>query len=438
MLGGKILKFLIFLIFLFAPLSSSAGVREYVLANGLKVIMTEDHTSPLAVFQIWYRVGSRDEVSGRTGMSHLLEHMMFKGTPKYGSKVLSRTVRSHGGSDNAGTSKDYTFYHQILPSKDIGLSLKFESDRMKNLILDKGETLAERSVVMEERRWRYENDPQRSLFEEVIATSFMVHPYRWPVVGWMSDLASINREDLAAYYREYYSPDNAVIVVSGDIEPDELMEKIRAYFSAIKPGSEKESFVTTEPPQKGEKRVYLNREAELPHIIAVYHTPSFPHEDSAALEVLATVLSEGKSSRLHKSLVYDKELALSAYASYSGLYKDPFIFTLEATAAPGRDVSEVERALYAEVEALKEKPPSEFELQKAKNQIEASFIMEQDSVFFQAQVLGMFEMLGGWRLMDKYLEGIRNVTTEDVKRVAARYLLPDNRTVGILVPEKAD
>jgi zinc protease len=438
MRGAKILNLLIFLAFLFHPLHSAAGVREYTLANGLKVLMTEDHTSPIAVFQIWYRVGSRDEVSGRTGMSHLLEHMMFKGTPKYGPKVLSRTVGRYGGNDNAGTSRDFTYYHQVLPSDRIELSLQFESDRMRNLILDEKETSAERSVVMEERRWRLEDDPQGSLLEGVVAEAFMVHPYRWPVIGWMPDLASIGREDLAAYYRRYYSPDNAVIVISGDIDPDELMGKITDCFSAIEPGPERESFVSAEPPQRGERRVKLRREAELPHIIAVYHAPSFPHGDSAALEVLATILSEGKSSRLYRSLVYEKKLALNASASYSGLYKDPFLFFLEATAAPGQDVSELEQALYAEVERIKAEPPSEFELQKAKNQIEASFVMDQDSVFLQAQVIGMFEMLGDWRLKDSYLEGIRNVTAGDVQGVAAKYIHPDNRTVGVLVPEKAE
>lgn len=434
----KLLISLIFLIFILCPLSSDAGVREYALPNGLKVLMTEDHTSPIAVFQIWYRVGSRDEVSGRTGMSHLLEHMMFKGTRKYGPKVLSRTVGRYGGTDNAGTSRDFTYYHQILPSDRIGLSLDFESDRMRNLILDEKETVSERNVVMEERRWRLEDDPQSSLYEEVMAEAFMVHPYRWPVLGWRPDLASITREDLAAYYRKYYSPDNAVIVVAGDIDPDELIGKIRDYFSAIGTGPERESFVSGEPPQSGERRVYLRREAELPYVVAAYHTPSFPDEDSAALEVLATILSDGKSSRLYKSLVYEKKIALDASASYNGLYKDPFLFFLDATPAPGQDVSGLEQALYAEVERIRAEPPSEFELQKAKNQIEASFVMEQDSVFLQAQVLGMFEMLGGWRLKDAYLEGIRSVTAGDVQRVAEKYIRPDNRTVGILMPEKAE
>jgi zinc protease len=434
----NLLIFLIFLIVLFSATSYAAGVREYVLPNGLKVLMTEDHTSPIAVFQIWYRVGSRDEISGRTGMSHLLEHMMFKGTEKYGPKVLSRTVGRYGGSDNAGTSRDYTYYHEILPSDRIGLPLEFESDRMRNLVLQEKETLSERSVVMEERRWRLEDDPQGSLFEEVIAEAFMVHPYRWPVLGWRPDLASITREDLAAYYRKYYSPDNAVIVVAGDIDSDELIGKIGDYFSPIGRGPERESFVSSEPQQRGERRVRLRREAELPHVVAAYHTPSFPDADSAALEVLATILSDGKSSRLYKTLVYEKKLALDASASYEGLYKDPFLFFLDATPAPGQDVSGLEEALYAEVERIKAEPPSEFELQKAKNQIEASFVMEQDSVFLQAQVLGMFEMLGGWRLKDAYLEGIRNVTAGDVQRVAAKYVRPENRTVGILVPERAE
>jgi zinc protease len=407
-----------------------------MLPNGLKVLAVEDHKSPIAVFQIWYRVGSRNEVSGRTGLSHLLEHMMFKGTPKFGSKVLSTTVQRYGGTDNAFTSRDYTAYFQILPSDKIWLSLEFESDRMKNLILAPGETLSERSVVMEERRLRYEDDPQNSLYEETVAAAFKVHPYGRPVIGWMPDLDNIGRDDLANHYRKHYSPENAFIVVAGDIDTEEMLKNIEDEFSKIESGTPPRSFVSSEPPQRGEKRVYLRREAELPHIVAIYHTPVFPDMDSYALEVLNMILSGGKSGRLYKSLVYEKRIALSASASYYGSMKDPFLFSLGATATPGTDINELEQALYSEVESIKKDGPTDFELQKVKNQLEAEFIMDQDSIFYQAMLIGIMEIIGDWKLKDSYLENIRKITAADVIRVAKKYLNEDNRTVGILVPEK--
>ncbi|MDO8746547.1 MAG: pitrilysin family protein, partial [Thermodesulfovibrionales bacterium] len=220
----KKLALLIFIILLL-PLSLSARVNEYKLDNGLKVLVIEDHQAPLATFQIWYRVGSRDEPAGKSGISHLLEHMMFKGTPKYGSKAFSKMVKKKGGVDNAFTTKDYTMYYQTLASDRIDISIELEADRMQNLILDTKEVIAERDVVMEERRMRYEDDPQNSLYEEVLAAAFKSHPYHWPVIGWMSDISSIERDGLLSHYKAYYSPDNAVIVVSGDVQADEVIKK---------------------------------------------------------------------------------------------------------------------------------------------------------------------------------------------------------------------
>ena len=427
---------LLLIVILLLPLSLSAEVKEYKLDNGLKVLVIEDHKAPLATFQIWYRVGSRDEPAGKSDLSHLLEHMMFKGTPKYGSKEFSKMVKKKGGVDNAFTTKDYTMYYQTLASDRIDISIELEADRMQNLILDPKEVIAERDVVMEERRMRYEDDPQNSLYEEVLAAAFKSHPYHWPVIGWMSDISSIEREGLLSHYKAYYSPDNAVIVVSGDVQADEIIKKIKASFGDISPTSGRAVVTSKETEQKGERRVSLKREAELPYIIAVYHTPSFPNKDSYALEVLEMILSGGKSSRLYRSIVYEKKLAISASADYSGFNKDPYLFLFDATAAPGKDIMDVDNALYAEIEKIKKELPSEREVQKAKNQIEASFVMGQDSIYFQAQITGMFEMLGSWELKEQYLENIREITPEDVSRVAKKYLHEDNRTVGILIPIK--
>jgi zinc protease len=414
----------------------SNGVKEYKLGNGLRVLFIEEHKAPVATFQVWYRAGLRNEPTGKSGLSHLLEHMMFKGTPKYGPKTFSRIVQKNGGTDNAYTTKDYTAYFELFSSDRITLSIDLEADRMRNLTLDPEEILSERSVVMEERSLRYEDDPQNSLFEEVVAAAFKVHPYQRPVIGWMSDLKSVEREDLYNYYKAHYSPDNAVVIIVGDVNADEIMGKISRSFGNITPGLSRKNITYTEPEQRGEKRVLLRREAELPYILIAYHTPSFPDEDSYALDVLSLILSNGKSSRLYQSLVYEKKISISASADYSGFNKDPYLFFFSATASPDKDIKEVEDSLYSEIDRIKTEPPSEREIQKAKNQIESSFIMGQDSIYIQAMKYGIFEIIGDWRLIDRYLDGIRKITPEDVARVAKKYFKEDNRTVGILIPTK--
>jgi zinc protease len=431
---GRI-SLLVFFLTVYLPLAFPEEVKEYQLDNGLKVLVVEDHKAPIATFQVWYRVGSRNEPRGKTGISHLLEHMMFKGTPDFGSKVFSRLVQKNGGIDNAFTTKDYTTYYQTLASDRIDLSIELESDRMQNLLLKPEDVRSERDVVKEERRLRYEDNPQRALFEEVVATAFKVHPYRNPVIGWMSDISSINREDLHSYYRRYYSPGNAFIVVSGDVNADQIFQKIKSSFGSLPAFSGLETVTSVEPPQNGEKRVRLvKKDARLPYVLIAYHVPSYPHKDGAPLDILSTILS-GKSGRLYRSIVRDKKIAISAFSSYSGLYIDPYLFFLGGTASPGSDIGSLERSLYEEIERIKSEPPSGREIQKAKNQTEASLIMGQDSIFFQAELLGMFEILGDWRLRDRYLEEIRLVTPEDVQRVARKYFTENNRTVGILMPE---
>ena len=430
--------YLAFLFILFPVILYGADVQEYTLRNGLKVLIVEEHKAPVATFQIWYRVGSRDEPAGKSGLSHLLEHMMFKGTALYGPSVLSKIVQKNGGTDNAYTTKDYTVYFELFASDRITLAIDLEADRMQNLRLEKQEVISERKVVMEERRLRYEDDPQNSLFEEVVAAAFKVHPYQRPVIGWMSDLQSIERDDLLHYYKTYYAPQNAVIVVVGDVNAKDMMERIRSSFEDRASDTSIRGISYGEPEQRGEKRLFLKKEAELPFIITAYHVPSFPHEDSYALDVLHLVLSGGKSSRLYQSLVYEKKVALSASADFSGFNRDPYLFFFFATASPGKHINDVEDALHEEIEKLRKSPPSEREIQKAINQIESSFVMGQDSIYVQAMQYGMFEMLGDWRLMDKYLAGVRKVTQKDVVRVAEKYLREENRTVGILIPTKQE
>ncbi len=433
----KYIRVLIAFLFLLTPSHALATeVKEYQLKNGIKVIIIEEHKAPVATFQVWYKVGARDELGGKSGLSHLLEHMMFKGTARYGPSEFSRIIQKNGGTDNAYTTKDYTVYFEIMPSDKISLAIELEADRMKNLKIVEEEFISERDVVLEERRLRYEDDPQNALFEEVVAAAFKVHPYQRPVIGWMSDIKSIERDDLFSYYKTWYTPENALLIVMGDVNADDIIKKVRDSFEDIPAGNFKKNMEYTEPEQKGERRVFIKKEAELPYLLVAYHTTNFPHEDSYALDVLNMILSGGKSSRLYQSLVYEKKIALNASAYYNGFNKDPYLFFLSATSSPGTDIKEVEKSLYSEIDKIIEGDLSERELQKVKNQIEASFIMDQDSIFKQAMNYGMFEMLGGWRLIDRYLEGIRMVSYGDIQRVAKKYFHEDNRTVGILIPTK--
>jgi zinc protease len=432
------LCFLIFfLCFLFIPLSE-AGLKEQVfetvLPNGLKVILLENHKAPLVTFQVWYRVGSRNESWEKTGLSHMLEHMMFKGTEKIGPEQFSRIIQENGGDDNAFTSHDYTAYFENLSADRVQVAIDMEADRMQNLILREEDFRTERMVVMEERRLRTEDNPQSVLIEQILATAFQVHPYRWPIIGWMEDIARFTLEDLKVYYRTYYNPANAFLVVVGDFKKEELLSKIEkalgSYSKGVAPNQEKDK----EPLQIGERRIFVKKEAQLPTILMAYHVPNLRDPDSYILEVIATILSGGKSSRLYQSLVRDKRLVLSADADHSLVSRDPNLFTLSADLLPGKEVSEVEKAFNQEIERLQREPVGEQELEKAKNQLEASFIFGQDSIFNQARLLAHHEIALNWKAIDDYLPSIQKVTPEDIQRVAKKYLVQDNRTVGILIP----
>jgi len=415
----------------------SAGfqdVKEYNLDNGLKVLLLEEHKAPVAVFQIWYKVGSLYEPYDKAGISHMLEHMMFKGTKKHGPKTFSQMVQRAGGSDNAFTSQDYTAYFQTLASDRIELSFELESDRMKDLLLNKDEFLSERDVVTEERRSRTEDEPESALGEEVQAAAFKEHPYRWPIIGWMDTIRNFSVKDARHHYETFYEPNNATIVVVGDIDAEKTIADIRRYFGGIPEGPVPPQVVVKEPEQHGERRVYLEKEAQLPTIYILYHVPNLTDPDNFALDVLETVLSGGRSARLYKDLVYDKQIAQSASAGNDSVSKDPETFSLDAQVMPGKATEDVEKALYEEVERLKAEPVGDREMQKAKNQIEASFIMGQDSNFNRAMMLGRYESVASWKLLNSYLDGINAVTPDDLMRVSKKYLVKENRTVGILVP----
>jgi zinc protease len=432
------MTFFLFLFFFILLSISEAGLRETVfetvLPNGLKVILLENHKAPLVTFQVWYRVGSRNEEWGKTGLSHMLEHMMFKGTEKFGPEEFSRIIQENGGNDNAFTSRDYTTYFENLSADRVQIALDLESDRIQNLLLREEDFRTERMVVMEERRLRTEDNPQAYLQEQLEATAFQVQPYHWPIIGWMEDIARFTLDDLKSYYRTYYNPINALLVVVGDFKKEDLLPKIEKAFGSYPKGTAPNQEKDKDPPQNGERRIFVKKEAQLPYIVMGYHVPNLREPDSYVLEVIAMILSGGKSSRLYQNLVREKRLVLSADADYYLLSKDPSLFYLSADLLPGKEVAEVEKALNQEMERLHQERVGDWELEKAKNQLEASFVYGQDSLFFQAMLLAQHEIVLNWRAIDDYIPSIRKVSPEDIQRVAKQWLIPDNRTVGILIP----
>ncbi|MEK7370407.1 MAG: pitrilysin family protein [candidate division NC10 bacterium] len=421
-----------------APVTASGHsgeVLEATLDNGLRVLVLEDRRSPIVSVQVWYRVGSRNERPGATGLAHFLEHMMFKGTPTRGKGEFARLVERNGGQDNAFTAQDVTSYFVNIAADKVDLVLRLEADRMRHLLLDPKEIDSERQVVMEERRTRTEDDPDGLLSEELSAIAFKAHPYRWPIIGWMEEINRINPPELRAFYDTYYVPNNAIVAVVGDVKAPDVLARIREVFGGIPRGPAPPAVTAVEPPQIGERRVIVRKAgAQLPIVSIAYHVPNHASPDAPALELLSTILSEGRASRLYRKLVYEKRMALGAGGDYSYASVDPNLFWFYATPLPGHTVEALERALLDEIELLKSEPVPDEELARAKNQIEASFVWRQDSVHSRASGLVRFEMLGSWRLLDRFVPMIRAVTAADIQRVARAYFPSDRKNVGVLLP----
>ena len=424
-------------LFIHFTIARAAQVQEVVLDNGLKVLLLEDHKSPAVTFQVWYRVGGRNEKDGKSGLAHFLEHMMFKGTPTTKPEEYSRIIAKNGGRSNAFTSNDVTVYFATMSREKINIELELEADRMANALLGDTYFEPEKKVIQEERRLRTEDNPASALSEVASAVAFTIHPYRRPVVGWMEDIQNLTRQDLADFYKLYYAPNNAFIVVVGDFSTDEILPKIKAAFGKIPRGAEPPKVQVTEPEQRGERKVFLKKEAELPFVLQFYRAPNLKSPDSFALDVLSVVLAGGRSSRLHHEMVYQKRLVRGVDADYSGMSVDPMGFSIYAQLLPGIESANVEREMDRLVDKVKTELVSERELQKAKNQIEAAFVFAQDSIYGQAMKIGLYEAAGGWRQMESYLDGMRKVTREDIRRVAKQYLDRDRRTVGTLIPTKS-
>ncbi|MBI3637851.1 MAG: insulinase family protein, partial [Candidatus Rokubacteria bacterium] len=397
--------------------ATATSILAVTLDNGLRVLLLEDHRSPIVSFQVWYRVGSRDEQRGATGIAHFLEHLMFKGTPTYGPRRFAQLVEQNGGNDNAFTTADVTSYYVNIAADKIDLVVDLEADRMVNLLLDPKEIDSERQVVIEERRTRTEDDPEGFLSEEVNSLAFKAHPYGQPVIGWMEDIKRITPDQIRAFYRTYYAPNNAIVVAVGDFKTPALLAKIKERFGPLRRAATLPTVRAEEPPQNGERRVTVQKEAQLPVVYLAWHVPNQKSSDAAALEVLSTVLSSGRASRLYRRFVSERQLALDVGGDYPYFSLDPGLFWFWATPLPGQTPETLEKELLAEMDRLKTDAVTDEELTRAKNQIEASFVFQQDSVHRRASMLARFELIGGYAQQDAFIQHIRAVAAADVQRV---------------------
>lgn len=410
-------------------------VKEYTLDNGLKILLLEDHNAPIVTFQIWYKVGSRNEKPGITGISHLFEHMMFKGSKNLAPEEHSRRINAVGGMENAFTQWDVTGYFEIVPSEHLELPIYLEAERLQNLNLIPETLKSEREVVKEERRLRTENDPVGLALEHLFALAFMAHPYHWPVVGWMSDLNAITLEDCKNYFKTYYAPNNAVIILVGDFEEKNALSLIKKYFNDIKNEVTPPEVKTEEPEQKGIRISEVKILAEAPIILAGYKAPKASDDDNFPLQVASYILSSGESSRIYKKLIYEKQIATEAGGEVFSL-KDYGLFFVYAFANPNVKIEEVENSLFEEIEKLKTETIPEKELQKAKNQLEADYIFQLASLYLKAMNLGRAETIAGrWQIAQETPEKIQAVSAEDIKRVANKYFTKDKLSIVRIIPE---
>ena len=417
-----------------APAGASAltaGVQETVLPNGLTVLVKEVRSAPVVSFSVWYRVGSRNEHTGITGVSHLLEHMMFKGTQQHQVGEIARALFLNGATFNASTYYDWTNYYATLASDRLELAVEIEADRMVNSRVDKADLDLEMTVVRSELEGG-ENNPGRLLWQATVAAALQAHPYRWPVIGWRSDVENVPRDAIYAYYRAHYGPNNAVAVVVGDVDAARAVALVEKHFGGIPRIPDPPPVYTTEPPQRGERRITVRRAGSLPMVMIAWRAPEAGHPDGYALDVLGTVLGEGRTSRLYQALV-ETGLASRADAGAPSL-RDPFIFYVSATARPGVTAERLEAALLAEVDKITTEPVRDEELARTLRRAEADFVFQTNSVTAQARQLGYWAMVNDWRYLGTYLDRLRPLTPADVQAVAQRYFVTDARTTGWFVP----
>lgn len=407
-------------------------VKSFTLDNGMKVLVLEDHSIPNANMYIFWKVGSRNEYPGITGLSHFFEHMMFNGSEKYGPKMFDRTMEAAGGSNNAYTTENITAYTDWFPSDALETIFDLEADRIANLALDDQMVESERGVVLSERSTGLENSNYRLLNEQLKSVAFMAHPYRWPVIGYESDIKNWTKQDLQRYFDTYYAPNNAVVVIAGDVKFDEVKRLSEAYFGPIPSAEPPREVHTVEPEQLGERRLQVHKQVSTPNLMMAWHTPSTSHEDFYALDMLNSILTGGKSSRLYKALVDEQQLATTVW-SYIPESFDPNLMYIYAVA--NRDVNEttLESAIDEALKQFIAEGPTEEELQKAKNGKLMELYRTLETINGKANTLGSYELyFGDYKKMFNAPQEYEKVTAADIQRVAKTYLTKRNRTVGVL------
>ncbi|MDP2880511.1 MAG: pitrilysin family protein [Azonexus sp.] len=438
------LKYLLSVL-LAAGLSTAAFANpfETTLKNGLRVIVKEDHRAPTAVQMVWYRIGSMDEVDGASGVAHVLEHMMFKGTPNVGAGEFNKRVAAAGGRDNAFTSRDYTAYFQQVPKEKLPEMMQLEADRMRHLNVDAKEFEQEIKVVMEERRMRTDDNPQSKLFEQMNAVAFQAHPYRRPIIGWMNDLETMTAADAKAWYDTWYVPNNAYVIITGDVDHKEVFALAEKYYAPLEGRALPVRRQQVEPAQEGTRKVTVKAPAELPVLIMGYKAPILrdidKDSDPYALEMLASILDGHDAARFNKKLVREDKVALSAGIDYDATARGPGMLYLHGTPSEGKTVGDLEAALRAEIARVQKDGVSEQELKRAKAQLIAGQVYKLDSMFGQAMEIGQIESVGlPYRKLDRMLDKLQKVSAADIQAVAKKYFNDDALTIGVLDPQPLD
>ncbi|MCW8470121.1 insulinase family protein [Fluoribacter gormanii] len=431
---------ILFTLFMLLSCQSFSQVQEFTLNNGLKILVKEDHRAPIAVSMIWYNVGSADEPGGITGVSHAMEHMMFKGTKKFPLGVFSKTIASIGGQANAFTNNDYTAFFEKTDASKLASSFELEADRMHHLLFDSNEFAKEIKVIQEERRLRTDDNPQALAFERFLATAHLNAPYHHPVIGWMSDLKNMKVEDLQEWYKKYYAPNNATLVVVGDVTSEKVRILAEKYFGDLPKYPIPERRLQKEPPSLGQKIVRIQAPAKLPLLMIGYSAPSVSTTKESyepyALEIIAGILDAGESARFSKNLIRGKHIATGADTYYNPYTRYQTQFIIYGSPSQNHTLNDLQDGLLSELDDLKNHPVSEIELQRIKNQIIAQKTFEKDSIFGQASELGLLQTIGiGWQKADDYTKAINAITPQQVQQTAQRYFQEKNMTTAILEPQ---
>src|SRR5580693_9973494 len=416
-------------------LAQPAAVKTETLANGMKILIQEDHNIPNVALYFFYRIGSRNEHPGATGLSHFFEHMMFNGAKKYGPKQFDVQMEKNGGNNNAYTTEDVTVYTDWFPSSALELMMDMEADRIRDLSFDPKMIESERGVVYSERRLSVDNSNFGTLREQLNAAAFIAHPYHWPVVGWPSDIESWTMDDLKAHFRMGYAPNNCVMVVVGDVSTPEVISLAKKYLEPIPRQAPPPPVRTKEPEQIGERRVTVVKRAQLPIEMVAYHVPQTNHPDDAVLDVMETILSRGQSSRLYSRMVDKEQLVLSVNANRGNNF-DPGLLIFVMQPRSGIEPARAEKVLFEELDRLSNQPVPDQELRKAKNELLASHYRELKTIAGRANLLGQYEVFyGDYRKLYTVEQTYEAVTSADIQRVARQYLTEKNRTVATLIPE---